>query len=130
MTDAGYLAPTKHGFRRKQNDHHHTIFVVDTNLTRQSRIRKPSLKLRDSAFSPKQKLSLKVKKLSQSELYDFLYCDEDSGFMFEPIQDTRDERFPDPEPLDTETMYRACGMTLDDIDSACRAICLTTPLVQ
>jgi hypothetical protein len=130
MTDVESLAPAKRGSRRKCDQDHHTIFVVDTSLTRQSRILKPSLKLRDSAASPKQGLGLKVKNLSESELYAFLYCNEDNAFMFEPIQDARDEHFPDPKPLDPDSMYRACGMTMDDIDLACRAICLTTPLVQ
>jgi len=87
--------------------------------------------MRDAAVSPKAGLGLKVKKMSRVELHAFLYCNEDSAFMFEPIiQDSRDEHFPDPEPLDPDSMYRACGMTMEDIDSACRAICITTPCVQ
>ena len=130
MTDVVSLAPDKRGKGRKQDQCHHTIFKVDTTLTRHSRIRKPSLKLRDSAVSPKQGLGLKVKKLSESELYSFLYCNEDNAFMFEPIQDARDERFADPGPLDLDSICRACDTTMDDINSACRAICLTTLLVQ
>lgn len=86
--------------------------------------------MRDAVASPKGGMGLKVKKMSKAELYALLYCNEDSAFMFEPIQDTRDEHSPAPEPLDPDSMYRACGMTMEDIDSACRAISIATPCVK
>lgn len=70
-------------------DKHHTIFVVDTSLTRNSRIRKPSQRMRDSAASRrmgKKHLMSRLSDMSSEELLEFLKCNEDATFMFQPIE--------------------------------------------
>ena len=78
-------------------DKHHTIFVVDTSLTRDSRIRKPSQRMKESVASRRigrKHIMSRLSEMSNEELLDFLKCNEDSSFMFQPIE---------PAPAATDT---------------------------
>lgn len=56
---------------------HHSIFKVDTTLSRKDRIRKPSSKKVQLHVQNSKKLSLaRVSKLTDKQLCDYLICDE------------------------------------------------------
>lgn len=71
---------------------HHTIFTVDTTLSRKDRIRKPSARMKEyTRSSDKRSPNSRLKDafLSVPSLH-FLRCNEDASFMFRPLDpDTR-----------------------------------------
>jgi hypothetical protein len=88
MLSYSFEAPDKpsHSVAR---DKHHTIFVVDTSLTRDSRIRKPSQRMKESVASRRvgrKHIVSQLSEMSSEELLDFLKCSEDTSFMFQPVE--------------------------------------------
>tara|TARA_B100001057_G_C22781086_1_gene923662 strand:+ start:428 stop:721 length:294 start_codon:yes stop_codon:yes gene_type:complete len=88
MLSYNFKAPSC-SLRPVDPDKHHTIFVVDTSLTRNSRIRTPSQRMRDSVASQrigKKHIMSRLSDMSSDELLDILKCKEDATFMFQPIE--------------------------------------------
>ena len=68
--------------------HHHTIFNVDTTLTRETRNRKPSLRMAEYKNNTHEQKAVGGLHLDAAcRVVDSnhpLWCDEDTSFMFSP----------------------------------------------
>ena len=93
--------------RRASCGEHHTTFTVDTSLTRESRVRKPTQRMKGTRASGrgKQKHSVSyVHTMPPGALVNFLSCNEDARFMFKPIE-------PAPASTSEYTVLDVASMT-------------------
>lgn len=105
-----FEAPTKYTSPKKTHVKHHTIFTVDTTLTRKDRIRKPNVRMKEYRCG-RGKRGTNARSRTVCPTTDpshFLWCDEDSTFLFRPLHPDASDTgakgvLPDdPDQLDTE----------------------------
>lgn len=74
--------------------HHHTIFNVDTTLTRETRNRKPSIRMAEYKSNGDKQIGIgglhSDAVCREVDSNHFLWCNEDTSFMFSPTPDQSD----------------------------------------
>ena len=100
-----FEVPKKYTSPKKTRVRHHTIFTVDTTLNRKDRIRKPSVRMKEyKCGGGRRGANARSQTVCPAiDPSNFLWCDEDSTFLFRPLH---------PDASDTG----AKGVLPDDAD--------------
>ena len=74
--------------------HHHTVLKVDTTLTRETRNRKPSVRMAEYKSNGDKQIGISGLRLGvvcqEVDSNHFLWCNEDTSFMFSQNPDQSD----------------------------------------